>query len=230
MLPLGGRHVLQVVIDRVTASSTVDEVVVATSEKLPDEIVARYSAREGASVFRGSEENVLERMFRAATDAGADTVVRVTADSPLVAPDVIDAGVRLLDDTDSDYVSTELDRTFPRGLGVELFTYDSFTTVYERSNEAYEREHVTPHYYQNPDEFAIENLPSDRVFEADRHRDRADLRLTLDEADDYELLRKIHDGIAQSGRIDVRDAIDYVDEHDLRRINDHVEQKTLDED
>lgn len=82
MLPLDGSHVLTHDVQRVRKAETVDEVIVATSTKTADDIVARYADRAGATVFRGSEDDVLDRMFSAATEVNAETVVRITGDSP----------------------------------------------------------------------------------------------------------------------------------------------------
>ncbi|AUV81812.1 hypothetical protein C2R22_09265 [Salinigranum rubrum] len=84
MLPLDGRHVLEHVVRRTAAATSIDEVVVATSENGADDIIARYAERAGATVFRGSETDVLDRMYHAAKGAEADVVVRITADCPLI--------------------------------------------------------------------------------------------------------------------------------------------------
>jgi spore coat polysaccharide biosynthesis protein SpsF len=229
MLPLASEHVIIHDVSRVDAAQQVDETVVATSTKTQDDIVTRYASRGGASVFRGSESDVLGRMLGAAREADADIVVRVTGDCPLVAPEVIDAIVERLLETEADYVSSGLERTFPRGLGAEAFTFDSFETVGRKASKPYEREHVTTYYQEYPDQFDIENVESTAVFHDERYHDRTDLRLTLDEADDYELFRRVYDGLDWTGIIDVRDAINYIDEYDLANINNHVQQLTLED-
>jgi len=230
MLPLAGEHVITHDVRRVDAASTVDKTIVATSTGTQDDIVERYASRAGATVFRGPESDVLGRMFEAARESGADVVVRVTGDCPLISPAVVDAVVERLATTDADYVSTTVERTFPRGVGAEAFTFDQFETVERFAEEPYEREHVTTYFYENADQFAVEHVTSDAVFDAPRHRDRTDLRLTLDEADDYELLREIYNALGGPGIIDIRNAIDLVDENGLDRINEHIQQKSLADD
>lgn len=226
MLPLAGDHVLEHVVRRIESATTVDEVVVATSTEKRDDIVQRYASRAGASVFRGSEDDVLARMFEAATEADADVVVRATADCPLASPDVIDAVVRRRAETGADYASTVMERTFPRGIGGEVFTYDSFEIVHRRSTEPYQREHVTPYFDEHPDTFDLQNVTSAAVFDEERYQDRTDLRLTLDEADDYELLRELFNNPGTEGAFDLRGIIDYIDRNDLQTRNQHVEQVT----
>jgi spore coat polysaccharide biosynthesis protein SpsF len=223
MLPLDGSHVLQHDVRRVTAADSVDEVVVATSDKKQDDIVARYATREGASVFRGSEDDVLGRMYAAAREHDADIVVRVTGDNPLVSPEFIDVSVQELVDCGSDCVSARLERTFPYEITTETFTFDSFETVEAASDQPHQREHVTQYYYENPEEFDLYNVTSEQLFAEASLQNRTDLRLTLDEADDYEVFRQIYEGVEYDEIVDVADAVHYVDTEELAEINKHIQ-------
>lgn len=227
MLPLAGEHVIEHDVARVRAASNVDETVVATTTHSRDDIVDRYASRGGASVFRGSESDVLGRMFGAARRANANIVVRVTADCPLVAPEIIDTVVDRLRETGAEYTCTTIKRTFPRGLGVDAFTLRSFEIVEEQAHEPYEREHVVPYYHEHPEQFDIEMVTSQDVYAESEYQDRTDLRLTLDEADDYELLRRVYEEVEWHGILEARDAIDYIDQNDIGRLNKHVEQKSV---
>lgn len=226
MLPLDGEHILTHDIHRTSAADTVDDVVVATSTETADDIIARYAERAGATVHRGSESDVLERMFQAAKREDADVVVRITGDCPLIAPDVIDRVVERLIETDADYSTNILERTFPRGLDVESFTFESFRRVYKEVTGSFYREHVTPYYREQNDLFNCTSVTSTDVFDSSRLQNRTDLRLTLDEADDYELLRQVYQGINWTGILPIQDAIDYIDANDLATVNKNVEQKT----
>lgn len=227
MLPLAGEHVLIRDIVRVRAAEAVDEVVVATSEKTADDIVARYAQRAGASVFRGSESDVLGRMFNAAEQAEADIVVRITGDCPLIDPETITTTVKHLQSEQAAYCSNTIERTFPRGLDVEAFTFESFRHVHDEATEPHHREHVTPYYRDNPERFTLASVSSENVFDKDSLQHREDLRLTLDEADDYELLREIHDRVEFDELLPVRDAIATVDQHNLSQLNAAIEQKKV---
>lgn len=226
MLPLAASHVLTHDVRRVSQAESIDEVVVATSTKTADDIVARYAHRASATVFRGSEDDVLDRMFSAATEADAETVVRITGDCPLIDPDVIDAMVDRLTTKSVDYCSNTFERTFPRGLDAEVFTYESFEHVYENAKEPHHREHVTPYYNEREDLFDYASVTSQEVFEESWMQNRTDLRLTLDEADDYELLRAVYENVNYDDILDVRDAVQYIDENKLYELNEHVKQKS----
>lgn len=225
MLPLAGEHVLTHDIRRVTAAEDVDEVIVATSEKTADDIVAQYAERAGASVFRGSESNVLGRMFGAASDANAEIVVRITGDCPLVDPDTIDTVIDHINSGNFDYASNTFDRTFPRGLDVEAFTFESFQQVHKEVTDPHYREHVTPYFHEQTNAFNTASVTSDTVFKESPFQDRGDLRLTLDEADDYEVLRAIYKNVSFDDILPIRDAIRYTDENNLMSMNENIRQK-----
>jgi spore coat polysaccharide biosynthesis protein SpsF len=230
MLPLDGMHIIEHDIVRVTCANTVDNVLVATTEKTRDDIIVRYAERCGAAVFRGSEEDVLDRMYKSAESTSANTIVRITSDCPLIDPMTIDTVVNRLSETDADYASNILERTFPRGLDVEAFTLDSFRRVADKAKKPHHREHVTPLYREQPNMFNLKNVTADKVPNSEAFAGRTDLRLTLDEADDYELLRIVYKEVEYDDILDVRDAIRYIDEYNLHSVNNHISQKTIHDD
>lgn len=215
MLPLGGIHVLQHVVRRVRNVNSIGGVVLATSSNQADDIVATYGDREGVSVFRGPEQDVLGRVFAAAKKAGANTIVRVTGDCPLVSPNLLEVLIDQFERSDVDYASTRLKRTFPAGTGAEIFTYQSFKTVHTRAESAYAREHVTSYYYDNPSDYSLLTITSEDIYSNERYRDRTDLKLTLDTAEDYERLRQIFEGLGPTELLDLRNVIDYTDANGL---------------
>jgi spore coat polysaccharide biosynthesis protein SpsF len=227
MLQLRRRPVVSHVVNRVAAASYIDSVVVATSNEKKDDIIDRYASNAGADIFRGDEDDVLGRMLGAASNANADIIVRISGDCPLISPDVIDQAVSKILETDADYVSNTINRSYPRGMDVEVFTMDSFKHVDEQATKSYEREHVTPYYYENNEEFEIEHIESSELFIKNKYIDRTDMRLTLDEADDYELLKET---FRQFGNYDVptlKTVIDYIDREGLSDLNSEVSQKTV---
>lgn len=225
MLPLGGDYVITRVVERVKAAETVDDVVVATSTRTADDILARYAEAAGAEVFRGSESDVLARMYHAAESFDhPHIIIRVTGDCPLIDPIVLDEIVRRVNG-DVDYASNVIERTFPRGLDAEAFTFDSFSTVNEIATEPYQREHVTSVYHESPELFTTCNVVSDEVYPDPICQNRTDLRFTLDEADDYELIKSIYDCVPESRLYDMPEIINTVDSKDLSEINAGVNQK-----
>lgn len=225
LLPLDGEHVLAHDIRRVRNAQSLDEIVIATSTETADDIINQFGEEYDVPIYRGSEDNVQQRLFDAATEYGAETVVRITADCPLIDPQTIDTVVSRLQDEDADYVSNTIQRTFPRGIDVEAFSYESFEYVVSESTTQSEREHVTPYYHEYSNEFDIQSVVSEDVFDTDQFQNRTDLRLTLDEAADYRLFRRIYDEIEYTNTIPLRDAITYVDAEGLVELNETVRQK-----
>jgi len=227
LLPLDCEHVIAHDVRRVHATKTIDEVVIATSTEKPDDAIDQFAKERDISIHRGSEANVQQRMFDAAAAHDAETVVRITADCPLIDPNTIDVVVSRIQRGTAEYVTNIINRTFPRGLDVEAFTYDSFERVVAEATTEAEREHVTPYYRENPDKFEIENISSTEVFEEEKYLNRTDLRLTLDEAADYRLLKRIYDEIKYTGTLSIRDTIDYVDATGLDTLNEEIRQKMV---
>lgn len=226
MFPLDGQPVLDHVVRRAGAATTTDSVVVATSARSQDDVVRRQAIRSGAAVYRGSESDVLGRIYEAAIEHDADIVVRIGADSPLVSPAVIDAVVTTLLESDGDYVSDAVGtRTLPIGLGAAALSRSSLDVINEKATGAHQREHVTVYYRENPSSFEIRTVRAGDIFEDQRLQQRGDVRLTLDEPADYEVLRRIYDAFPTEDIVNVQDAVAYVDREGLQEINDHVQQR-----
>jgi spore coat polysaccharide biosynthesis protein SpsF len=231
MYPLDGETVLSHIIRRTRCSETLSKIVVATSTKERDTVIANETVRQNAQVFRGSESDVLGRVHNAAAEADADIVVRICADNPFLPPDYIDAIVNQVEQGEIDYASNNLNRTIPVGLDVEVFTMGSFSLVETGAESDEEREHVTVYYKNHPELFSIENIPASDVFSNSRLLNREDLRLTLDTLPDYELIKRVYREVDKDSRgiVPLKKAICCIDEKGLSDINAGVAQKEVDE-
>jgi spore coat polysaccharide biosynthesis protein SpsF (cytidylyltransferase family) len=181
---LGGKPMLAQVVDRVRHARTIDEVVVATSTAPQDDAIEAFCERGGIACFRGSEEDVLDRYYQAAKAFDADVVVRITADCPLHDPRVIDAVVERFDSGRHDYVSNTIDRSYPDGLDVEVFSIGTLARAWREAKWTSEREHVTPYIWKQPALFRIEQVV--------QPTNLADLRWTVDEPRDLALVREVY--------------------------------------
>lgn len=226
LFSLGGRPTIQRVIQRVSAANHVDDVVVATSERPRDDAIESYAGYAGASVFRGSETDVLGRVHAATRSTDPDLIVRVCGDCPLLDPVIVDAIVALAADEGVDYASNTIERTFPAGLVAEAFTATSFDAVNEVAESDRHREHVTQFYHDRSDRFSLANVTSRDIYEEAFMHDRTDLRFALDVASDYELIRRVYETAPRLGMhrglLDIREVIRYVDECGLDKMNAHV--------
>jgi spore coat polysaccharide biosynthesis protein SpsF len=200
-----------------------DDIIVATTQAPGDEIVASECDHLNVACFRGSESDVLSRYFLAAQDCKAEAIVRITSDCPLFDGALLDAMLRMFHHANYpeitvDYLSNVQRRTFPRGLDAEIFTFAALSRAHAEALHPYEREHVTPYIYEHPAEFRLRS-----------YENAADLsahRWTLDTEDDWRFIEKVYT-ILGAG-CSTTDVLKLVESRpDLRRLNAHVEQKTI---
>lgn len=182
MRMIGDAPMIDRVVDRLKRTTEIDQIVVATSvDPRNDPLVAHLEER-GTAWFRGSEDDVLSRYHQAGAVHGADIVVRITADCPLIDPQVVDEAVRLLKSTGADFTGNVAPATFPDGLDVEVMTFAALSRAAAEAQSTFEREHVTP-YLRNGD-FKRANLSNDV--------DLSGMRWTVDEAADLEVAKNIY--------------------------------------
>jgi len=182
---IGPHPVLGHVIDRVRAAQEVDRVLVATSTMSRDDPIDEFCKLWRTECVRGSETNVLSRFMLAARLSEAEVMVRITADCPLVSPNVIDQVTRELKSALADYSSNTLTRTFPHGLDTECFTFSALASTEIYATSPYDLEHVTPLIYNQPDIY--------RLVSCENAQDRSHYRITLDTQADLDLLRALHE-------------------------------------
>ena len=180
---IDGHPMLWHVIDRIRDASLIERVVVATSEDPSDDPIAEFCKQEDIPFFRGSEHDVLDRFYQAACRYPAETLVRITADCPLIDPDVIDAVIRKYQAGDFDYVSNAMRYTYPDGLDTEVFSFAALQRAWREAEKPSEREHVTP--YLRTGLFRTANVESDFPVPHGQYR------WTVDEAGDLEFVRKV---------------------------------------
>jgi spore coat polysaccharide biosynthesis protein SpsF len=219
--PLGGRPVLTWVVRAAQAARGVDAVVVATSTQAADDAVAALAQELDVGVFRGSQDDVLDRFRRCADAHGADAVVRLTADCPLLDPELVAQVVGAWrTDPSLDYVATTLVRSWPRGLDVELVTRRALHRLDELA-AGHHRSHVTSLVHERLEDFRVLGLVTAPP--------AADLRVTLDVAEDAALLDAL---VPLLPRVPPRadEVVRLLRERpELRALNAAVQQKALEE-
>jgi spore coat polysaccharide biosynthesis protein SpsF (cytidylyltransferase family) len=183
---LMGYPVLWHVVQRVHRASRVDQVIVATSKAPSDDSVARFCADSGIDLFRGSEHDVLDRFHQAAAAYGAETIVRITADCPLIDPDVIDHVLEVYASGAYEYVSNVIHYSYPDGLDVEAMSSQTLARVWREAVRPSDREHVTP-YVRFSNRF--------RTFNLAHNPDLSHHRWTIDELADLIFVRLIYEAL-----------------------------------
>lgn len=185
LIPVRNTPLLEHQLERIRRAREADEVCVATTTGKVDDPIAALCSRLGVALFRGPEEDVLSRYVGAAERSGADVVVRVTADCPLIDPEIVDRVVRFYKDHpgEYDYVSNVLRRTYPRGMDTETFSREVLEEVSRLAASPEEREHVTLRLYTRPDRYRLANV--------EHGEDLSGHRWTVDTPEDLELVRRI---------------------------------------
>ncbi len=184
LMDLGGRPVIAWVVRAARAAVGIDEVWVATSTLAADDVVARWCADNDVPVHRGSEHDVLDRYAGAMAASRADVVVRITADCPLLDPEVVAQTVRMRPIMGAVYASNVDPRTWPKGLDCEAMTAEALAVAAREATLPYDREHVTPFIRNNRARFPAANLVSPLP-------DLASERWTLDTPDDLAFLQAV---------------------------------------
>ncbi len=222
LMDLVGEPMLARVISRSWRATMLEEVVVATTTKPADEAIVELCAARGWPCFRGSEDDVLDRYYRAAAAYRADVVVRVTADCPLIEPEVIDrvVGEFLGRQPEVDYACNFLPRrTFPQGLDTEVVRFDVLERAWRADLDPAWREHVTPYIWRNPGLFHVHGVVNER--------DYSHMRWTVDTPEDMAFVRCIYDHFGYD-RFSWREVLAVLDEHpEWLAINQHVAQKEV---
>lgn len=223
MRPLLEKPILLHVLDRINRVKSIHRIVVATTVHQQDDPIDRLAREHGYDVYRGSEEDVLDRYYHAARAYGADVVVRITADCPLIAPSVIEQVLEyyLRAEGAYDYVSNTLVRTYPRGMDTEVFAFESLHVAWKEARDPASREHVTLYIYRQPDRFRLGSVTYPQ--------DLSSWRLTVDTIEDFELVKRVIESLyPQKPQFDFVDIIDVLERHpEWRKINQHIRQKEV---
>lgn len=191
---LGGMPVIEQVLVRTGRAALPANVVLATTERDHDAALCRIADDLGVPWFRGSEEDVLGRVYLAAEAYDANIVVRACADNPLVDPEEIDRAIRHHKQTGADYTFNHIPSMgngYPNGLGVEVIDAMVLSSVADKAEKKRHREHVTSYIWDNRDDFSIEAVQAPPSIRGE------DVTLDLDDADDFAALRELYEHAPQ---------------------------------
>lgn len=170
-------------ISRILQSSLIDKLVLATSTNKEDDKLETIAKECGIDCFRGSLDNVLERYYLCAKKYNASHIVRLTGDCPIIDAKVIDEAIHLHLQTQADYTTNGIQRTYPDGLDTEVMRFETLKKAHQNATTKNELEHVTYYIYTHPKDFKIMHLTNPI--------DYSHLRWTLDYQEDYTLLKAI---------------------------------------
>jgi spore coat polysaccharide biosynthesis protein SpsF len=184
LLPACGKPLLEHMIERLRRVRGIDAIVIATTEDASSDPLEELADRLDVGCFRGSEDDVLARVLGAAQAFDADLIVETTGDCPLIDPATIDLVIDRFADGGADYCSNTLERSYPRGMDVQVFPAALLAEVAELTDDPSDREHVSLYIYEHPKRYRLRSVTSGRP-------EAGELRLTVDTPEDYELIRAI---------------------------------------
>ena len=191
MMNLSGNTILGHVVNQVKASKCVDEVVVLTSNDISDDTIVDWCIKNSTKFFRGSLNDVLDRYYKAAIEFNIDTIIRITADCPLVDPEIIDEIYERFCENKYDFCS--LVGGFPDGLDCSIISFIALEKAWKVAKLSSEREHVSPYIEKNTKLFKIGGY--------EKFKNLGDIRITLDEKEDFELLKHIFNNLYKKNKI-----------------------------
>jgi spore coat polysaccharide biosynthesis protein SpsF len=215
-----GRPLLSYLLERLRAVPNT-EIIVATTTEPEDDAIASLCQQEKVKVFRGSQNDVLERYYKAATEHHGKVIIRVTGDCPCIDPKVIQQVIQFYLKNDFDYVSNTIEWTFPRGMDVEVFSYEVLEKVYQEAKTPPEREHVTLNIYTHPEKFTLGNYA--------RTKDVSQYRLTVDTEEDFQLIKRMIENLyPDNPKYTLDDMIALLEKKpEWAQLNSHIKQKKI---
>lgn len=220
--PILGQPMLSLLIERLKRSK-VDAIVVATTDKPSDDAVEALAHQLGVGCFRGSEDDVLDRVLRAAQSVNADLIVEITGDCPLVDPGVVNRIIDSFLATGVDYACNTLNGTYPRGLDVKVFPTAVLAEVESLTQDPADREHVSLYIYEHPERYRLHSVESGLPEHC------ADWRLTVDTPDDFALIEAIYQRLyPNKPDFTLDDVVALLQAHpELAALNQHIQQKAV---
>ena len=221
LMPINNIPALELMIRRVSKSKQLHEIIVATTINKEDEAIVQWCEQNNIQYFRGSEENVYERVLNAHITHNTDIIVELTGDCPLLDPDLIDEAIECYLKGDYEYVSNCIEESYPLGMAVEVFSLETLKTIADnRELNNIDKEHVSPFLYTS-NQYTIFNIkaPENLFF--------PELSVTLDTKEDFEVIEKI-DSCFNDKDYSLEDIISVAKKHpQWVKINQSIHRKGL---
>ncbi len=218
MMKVLGKPLLELLVERLKYCNYLDDIVIATTTNPADDVIQELAEKIQVKYIRGSEEDVLGRFYQAAVEFHLDHIVRITADCPLIDPEIVDSIIKEYVNSGYkyDYVSNTLKPTFPDGLDAEVFSFKVLKMIHEIADKKYQREHVCTYLVENPDKFKLKNIANDR--------DCSRFRWTVDNPEDFELVKAVFENIYPSRKkFFMKDILGFIDQNpDISSLNSNI--------
>ena len=199
MTRFSGNTLLGHIIGRISYSKYLSKIIVATTENPADDKLVEWLKTNNIEYFRGSESDVLNRYYATAKKFNANHIARITSDDPFKDPHIIDDVAQLYFENSLDFAFNNKPPSFAEGLDTEIFSFSALSIAETNAVDPFEREHVTQHFYRNPEKFSQKNLISSKDF--------SHLRWTIDTEQDLLMTKMVYENLYKPGQIFLADDI-----------------------
>lgn len=217
---IDGKPLIWHVVMRLKQAKKVDEIIIATTDNARDDVIETWCRENNVLCFRGSEDDVLNRYYEASRHFPSDVVVRITADDPFKEPKVIDEVIDTLLDGDYDLVTNNFPPSFPEGLDCEAFYFKVLEEMEKKSEDSFEREHVTQYVYRNPDKYKIGNVACEKQL--------SHYRWTIDNMEDLQMVNTIYEKRHGQGTLLMEEILDIIEKNpEISDINAMVKRSDM---
>ncbi len=221
MLNLMGYPLIHHVVKRISICDSIEKIVLATSDSSADDIIEAWADSAGIFCYRGSENDVLDRYYRAAIESKSELIIRVTADDPFKDPMVIDCVVNHLNKCHLDFAYNNKPPSFPEGLDVEVFTFSALEDAAHKAEKSSDREHVTQYLYRHPEFYRQENITCNKQL--------SHLRWTIDTSVDFLMVKKVYQELYEDGCVFLmEDILELIKRHpEIALINSNEKRSAM---
>jgi len=221
--PIMGRPTLELLIERLLRSRYLNSIVIATTSNDTDDATENLAKRLRVGCYRGSEDDVLDRVLKAAQTYNIDVIVEITGDCPLIDPAVIDKLLAIYLEGDYDFVANTLKETYPNGLDTRIFSRKILEDVAELTQDPVDHEHVSLYIFEHPERYNLFNMESnlpEKFWGA---------RLTVDTIEDFEVISRIFEELyPKKPAFSLEDIINLLERRpELLEINREIKQKEV---
>jgi spore coat polysaccharide biosynthesis protein SpsF len=210
---ISGEPMLWHLVNRVKKSRYIDTVIIAATEDKKDEAIEIFANEYHLGIYRGSENDIVDRYYNAARKYDADVIVRIWGDCPLIDPEIIDKTIEQFLSYNANYANNSNPPTFPFGMTIEIYSFSTLERIWKETNDPFFREYPFEYIYANKESFKTVYVKNDV--------DLSDIHLTVDYIEDFELITKIFEELYSERLVfNMKDILDLIDKHpELRAIN-----------
>ncbi|MBN1547485.1 MAG: glycosyltransferase family protein [Syntrophaceae bacterium] len=221
--PILGKPMLELLVERIKQARRVDQIVVATTDSTSDDPIEALANRLNVGCFRGSEDDVLDRVLQAARRYSADIIIEITGDCPLIEAQKIDQMLISYQHMRYDFMMNRFDGSYPPGLGLRIFRKETLEKVNRLTQDPVDREHVTLYVWEHPELFSIYS------FQNNLDQKYWNIRMTVDNEEDFIFIKAIFSALyPRNPKFGLYDIIDLLERKpELMDINRHIQSKPI---